>query len=245
MVDGSVRKHEVAFCAEISKWTDKRFEGEPSLPFGSSDIESFGRGSLKRQDFRVYTRKTGGTGKLALCGEIKLPGTPQGRSPFDLALMQDAFDKATADNCRFFFTWNVEHLALFDRSRWDAETMHERCIGQWRLKLELNQPGDVTRPEVINTIRDEFLPQFFRDFAQIYLGQKADLGQPPADFYVTVLETHLGGPMGPVRELRGYLAQESDRNRQFDAQFRQWMVQEQQWNFDRNDVVSWLLAGDY
>ena len=126
----NIRQHEVAFCAEFSKWADKLFESNSSLPFGSSDIESFSRGSQKRQDLRIYTRGTQGRGKLALCGEVKLPGTAQGRSPFDLALMQDAFNKATAENCRYFFTWNVEHLALFDRSLWEAETMHERCIGQ-------------------------------------------------------------------------------------------------------------------
>jgi hypothetical protein len=235
----NVRTHEVAFCAEVSKWADKLFETNSHLPFGSSDIESFGRGSQKRQDFRVYERRAGGRGKLALCGEVKLPGTQQGRSPFDLALMQDAFNKATAENCRYFFTWNVEHLALFDRARWDAESMHERCIGQWKIGLELNKPTDVSRAEVAARIRDEFLLRFFSDFSDIWLERKADLGLAPSDFYVTVLETHLSGPMGPVRELRDYLALESDRNRAFDAQLRQWMVQEQQWNFDRNDPVSW------
>jgi hypothetical protein len=102
-----------------------------------------------------------------LCGEVKLPGTPQGRSPFDLALMQDAFNKATAENCRYFFTWNVEHLALFDRSLWDAESMHERCVGQWTLGLELNKPTDVTRELVNQKLRAEFLPKFFADFGEI------------------------------------------------------------------------------
>ena len=101
------RKHEVALCAEVSKWADRIFEADPALPFAYSDIESFGRGSQKRQDFRVYPRSAAGRGKLALCGEVKLPGTRQGRSPFDLALMQDAFNKATVENCRYFFTWNV------------------------------------------------------------------------------------------------------------------------------------------
>src|SRR5437660_9106306 len=50
----NVRKHEVAFCAEVSKWADRLFGRKGDLPFGSSDIESFGRGSHKRQDFRVY-----------------------------------------------------------------------------------------------------------------------------------------------------------------------------------------------
>ncbi len=99
------RQHETAFCAEVSKWSDRLFETDLGLPFGSSDIESFGRGSQKRQDFRVYERKPDRRrGKLALCGEVKLPGTLQGRSPFDMALMQDAFNKATAEVCRYFFT---------------------------------------------------------------------------------------------------------------------------------------------
>lgn len=239
------RQHETAFCAEVSKWADRLFETNLNLPFGSSDIESFGRGSQKRQDFRVYERKADQRrGKLALCGEVKLPGTPQGRSPFDMALMQDAFNKATAEACRYFFTWNVEHLALFDRSRWDAPSMHERCIGEWRLGLELNKPGDVTRPEVIGKLKDEFLPKFFYDFADLWSGRRADLGQRPSDFYVTVLESHLSGPMGPVRELRDHLAAESERNRSFDVRLRTWMVSEQQWNFDRTDPNSWREAID-
>lgn len=238
MAKESVRKHEVAFCADIAKWAEKIFEEDQNLPFGSSDIESFGRGSQKRQDLRFYARQPGGQGKLALCGEVKLPGTPQGRSPFDLALMQDAFNKATAENCRYFFTWNVEHLALFDRKLWDAESMHERCVGQWTLGLELNKPTDVTRELVNQKLRAEFLPKFFADFGQIYQGVKPNLGQQPSEFYVAVLESHLSGPMGPVRELRDYLEVEANGNKIFDAQLRQWMI-EQQWNFDRTDAESW------
>src|SRR3970040_1954397 len=153
------RQHEVQFCSEVSKWADRLFENRPDLPFGSTDIESYGRGSHRRQDFRVYERKEKGRGKLALCGEVKLPGSPQGRSPFDPALMKDAFEKATNENCRYFFTWNVEELVVFDRSLWDAESMYERHVGKWPLGLQLNNPADLTRPEVEATIRDKFLPK--------------------------------------------------------------------------------------
>src|ERR1035437_1816956 len=124
MANQNLRVYEVAFCAEVSKWADRLFQEHEDLPFGSSGIEAFGRGSQKRQDFRVYARRDVGRGPLVLCGEVKLPGNPQGRSPFDPTVMLDAFNKATAENCRWFFTWNVEHLALFDRSLWDTETMH-------------------------------------------------------------------------------------------------------------------------
>jgi len=114
----SYRQHETSFCSDVSKWSDKLFAAHPELPFGSSEIEGYGRGSLKRQDFRVYERKESGRGKLVLCGEVKLPGSPQGRSPFDQRLMEDAYNKATRENCQYFFTWNVERLALFDRGTW-------------------------------------------------------------------------------------------------------------------------------
>src|SRR5437773_9124691 len=175
MAPPTYRKHEVQFCSDVSKWADSLFEKTPGLPFGSTDIESFGRGSQKRQDFRVYERKEKGRGRLALCGEVKIPGSPQGRSPFDMSLVEDAFNKATKENCRYFFTWNVEHLALFDRSLWDTETLHERCIGKWDLGQELNHPEDVTRSEVVREIRDRFLPRFFHDFAEIFRGQRRDV----------------------------------------------------------------------
>lgn len=237
------RKHEVQFCADVSKWADKLFEANPDLPFGSSDIESFGRGSQQRQDFRVYERKAEGRGRLALCGEVKLPGSKQGHSPFDMALVQDAFNKAVRENCQYFFTWNVEHLALFNRELWNSESMYERCIGKWELGMELNQPSDVTRPEVSARLRDVFLPGFFAEFGQIWLNKKADVRPLPADFWVTVLESHLAGPMGPVRELRDYLSSKSDSEKAFDARLRLWAV-EQQWNFDRKNPQSWRETVD-
>jgi len=244
MAQENVRKHEVAFCAEVSKWADRLFETRRDLPFGSSDIESFGRGSQKRQDFRVYARSDKGRGPLALCGEVKLPGNPQGRSPFDPIVMADAFNEATAENCRYFFTWNVEHLALFDRSLWDRETMHERCIGEWKLGLQLDKSTDVARPEVEAKIRDEFLPKFFTDFAEIKLGRRASFTEVPSDLYISILESHLAGPMGPVRETRDFLALKADSNATFDARLRQWMTAEQQWNFDRKDPQIWRETVD-
>lgn len=236
------RKHEVAFCSEVSKWADRHFELRPDLPFGTSDIESFGRGSQKRHDLRFYERRDRGKGKLALSAEVKLPGTAHGRSPFDPALVQDAFEKADRAVCRYFFTWNVEHLALFDRSLFDRP-LYERCIGQWPLGIELNRPTDVERPDVKARLYEDFLPRFFADFAEIYLHRRKDFALPLSDLYITVLNSHLGGPMGPVRELRDFLMSESEANKSFESQFLKWLGQ-QQWNYNRKDTDSWQETVD-
>jgi hypothetical protein len=238
------RKHEVSFCADVSKWADAWFQSHKEVPFGDSDIESFARGSNKRSDLRFYERKTAGRGKLLLMGEVKLPGTPLGRSAFDPALLQDSYNKATAENCRYFFTWNVEEMALFDRSIWDAPTMHERQVGYWKLGLKLNDPTEVTKGEVKSRLLSEFLPTVFSDIARIFKGErKGPFALAPSDFYIAVLESHLAGPMSPVRELRNYLAMQSIEDPAFASRLRQWMLA-QQWNFDSKDPDSWQGAVD-
>jgi len=191
---------------------------------------------------RFYERSEHGKGKLALSAEVKLPGTAHGRSPFDPALVQDAFEKADRAVCRYFFTWNVEQLALFDRSLFDRP-LYERCIGQWKLGIELNRPTDVERPDVKLKLYEEFLPRFFSDFADVYEQRRKDFALPLSDLYITVLESHLGGPMGPVRELRDFLANECERTKTFESQFLKWLGQ-QQWNYNRKDPESWLETVD-
>ncbi len=244
MLSKDYRKHEVSFCSSVSKWADRWFEEHPDLPFGSSEIEEFSRGSAKRSDLRIYGRSARGKGKLLISGEVKLPGTPLGRSPFDPALMQDAFDKATRENCQYFFTWNVEEWALFDRSKWDAPTMHERLVGHWKLGLKLNKPTDISLAHIHTKIFSDFLPHIFNGIADIVRGKtKGDFSLAPSDFYIAVLESHLTGPLGPVRELQDYLLVKCDQDKAFDMRLRQWMV-DQQWNFDRTDIDSWRDATD-
>jgi len=47
------------------------------------------------------------------------PATPEGRSPYDDAVYQDAAQKADNAAVRFFLTWNVNVFVLWDRSQWD------------------------------------------------------------------------------------------------------------------------------
>jgi hypothetical protein len=75
------RIHKVDFCAEASKWADAYFANNDS-PFSSSGIEGFGTGNLKnkRRDLRLYDRTTG---RVAITGEVKLPGVRDGGSPYN------------------------------------------------------------------------------------------------------------------------------------------------------------------
>ncbi|MBM4020063.1 MAG: hypothetical protein FJ288_17385, partial [Planctomycetes bacterium] len=81
-----VRVHEVEFCGRVKSWMDALIAARPDWPFERVDIETFGSGSQKRSDLRLFER---GRQTPVLCGEVKMPGTPEGRSPYDEGLMQD------------------------------------------------------------------------------------------------------------------------------------------------------------
>src|SRR5260370_30328129 len=108
MAPTSTRIHEADFCAEVASYSDAIFSTHPEYPFKSARIEGFGTGAAKakRKDLRIY----GTTDRLILCGEVKLPGTTEGRSPYADELVRDAHQKADDAQDQYFFTWNVNLL---------------------------------------------------------------------------------------------------------------------------------------
>lgn len=227
--ENSVRIHEVAFCGEIKSYMDSLFVQHTSWPFSRAAIEEYGKGNNKRQDLRVYDRNKH---TPVLCGEVKLPGTPEGRSPYDPALMQDAFNKADNIQAPYFFTWNVNTLVLFDRSKWQVP-MIQRRIKEWNLGFRLTRPEDCRKPEIQHHIRDKFLPAFLQEFSEIVKGTVKEWGMPPDDIFIKSLESHLDWPVIGTRD---FLAVESQRDQVFASRLYSWMAEEMQWTFDPSNA---------
>jgi len=108
--------HETDFCGQVASAANVLFAQDPTaFPFVDARVEGFGTGAarLKRKDLRFYES----SGGLGLCGEVKLPGTPEGRSPYDDELVTNAHQKADNAGVQYFFTWNVNVFVLWDRSQ--------------------------------------------------------------------------------------------------------------------------------
>jgi len=227
-----VRENEVAFCGDVKSWADALFATRDDWPFSHAKIEQYGTGNNKRSDLRIFRK---GSGTPVLTGEVKLPGTLEGRSPYDPALMQDAFNKADNIQSPYFFTWNVNTFVLFDRSKWDVP-MIERRVRDWNLGLNLSSSGDCARPEVQAQIRDKLLPAIFETFAEIVEGKVVEWGMPPDDVFIRSLESHLDWP---VRGTRDYLAITAEKNRPFADKIQSWLSEEMNWTFDPQDSDNW------
>ena len=231
----TVREHEVAFCGDVKSWADALFAAHPEWPFERAAIEKYGTRGNERHDLHFYRR---GSETPIISGEVKMPGTPEGQSPSGAALMQDAFNKADNIQCPFFFTWNVNTLVLFDRSRWNVP-MIERRVRDWDFGMRLTSSGDCLRPEVQAELRERFLPRVFGDLASIVEGRAGEWGHKPDILFLRALETHLDWPVYATRD---HMATTCLKDAVFAARLQSWMADGMDWTFDPKDSQDWSAA---
>ena len=227
--------HEVDFCSQVASAVNGLVsQNAAAYPFHEARIEGFGTGAgrRKRKDLRFFDRH----GKLVLCGEVKLPGTPEGRSAYDDGLREDAYLKASNAGIQFYFTWNVNTFVLWDRSLWDIPLLDQR-VWERRLARTLASPEEVAREDNLSFIKTHFLPDLLRDLADFISGRRRDW-LPPDDIFIHSLESHLDWP---VQLATAYILHHSNSSKDFDRRVQQWMG-EQDRPFVRRSPEDWFKA---
>ena len=231
--------HEVDFCAQMASAANNLVAQEPTnYPFHEARVEGFGTGAgrRKRKDLRFFDHN----GRLVLCGEVKLPGTAEGRSPYDAKLCEDAFLKASNAGLRFFFTWNVNVFVLWDptlceRPLWD------RRVWQKRLARTLAGPEDVAREENLNFIKTHFLPDLLRDLADIISGRRRDWSCPRMTSSSAPWKATWIGPSNWPAPTSWNKPNKSQAL--WTCASQRWMT-EQDWTFVRTPHEEWVKAVD-
>ena len=184
--------NEVDFCSLVASEVNSLIRQNPDLsPLHEVRIERYGKGAgrRKRKGLGFYDRN----GKLLLCGEVKLPGTPEGRSPYGDKLCSDAAAKASDAGIRFFFTWNVNAFVLWDHSLCERPLLERRVAG-WPLGRDLVNPEEVAREDNLTFIKTHFLPDLLRNLADIVSGRRRDWSMPPDDIFIQLLKVTWIGP---------------------------------------------------
>ena len=230
MPSSDIRTYEVTFCSRVAGWANSLFEQHPEWPFRRAEIEQSKAIKRKRSDLRIY----GKADKLILAGEVKMPGTVEGRTPYNSDLIEDSAQKADNAGAEFFFTWNVNLLVLFDRKKWNQPIM-QRQVQRYPLGRDLNQPEQVDLPEVEARIK-EFLADFFAKFAGIAEGEAPEWGMRLDEWFIESFEHHV---LWPVKLTADSLWQQSAEHKSFDHLLQDWLVNEQGWSFARNDQEEW------
>jgi hypothetical protein len=230
MSERDSRTYEVTFCSRVAGWANEMFNQHPEWPFRRAEIEESKAIKRKRSDLRIH----GDAGKLILAGEVKMPGTRQGFTPYNAELVDDSASKADNAGAEFFFTWNVNDFVLFDRKKWQLPPL-ERRVKEYPLGLALDSAADVDRPEAETRIK-QFLGEFFSELAAILAGQQPEWGMRLDEWFIRAFESHIAWPVKLTAE---FLWAKADASKAFDHQLQDWLGREQGWQFARNDPQQW------
>jgi len=210
--------NEWEFTAEVAGWINSILEKDASLPFSRARVEQRGQGSRKRRDLTLLDKDK----RAALTGEIKLPYQPDGSSPYNHDVVQDARAKAKRAGSPFFFTWNVNEFVLWETTS-DEPTWQEQNYKSWEV-TSIHKESHLELSPTFHAIQT-WLAAFLPEYAQIYL-RTTPLGTvPPDEKFIQVLESSLHLPIRlTIDELHEKYQKPKFRN-DLDA----WMRNEQGW----------------
>ena len=185
--------HEVDFCSQMASAANALILQNPGIyPFREARVEGFGTGAGPAQAQGPSFLRS--RGKLVLCGEVKLPGTPEGRSAFADKLMQDAVAKADDAGVSVLLHLERQRVRAVGSEPLGPARCIERRVRVWRLGRTLAGPEDVAREDNLSFIKTHFLPDLLRDLADIISGRRRDW-LPPDDIFIRSLESHLDWPV--------------------------------------------------
>ena len=229
------RTHEVTFCSRVAGWANELFHQHPEWPFERAEIEESTGASRKRSDLRFYGRKN----QLILGGEVKMPGTPEGRNAFNSKLIEDSYYKASNAGAEFFFTWNVNKFVLFDSKKWHLPVLERRVKDStW---ASGSTTGRMFRAPKSRNASKAFWRISSLSCAPSWKASSRNGEWRPIVFFIRAFESHVSWPVKLTAE---FLWAKSAADRKFDALLQEWMAGDQGWTVIRNDPQGWRTLID-
>lgn len=176
------------FTENVASWINVILSHNPQLPFSAAKLEQRGSGSNKRRDLTILDK----SGRAVLTGEVKLPYSRDGGTPYNPAVVKDARAKAHMAEVDYFFTWNVNDCVL-----WETEpkvgTPRDHDYESWKV-TSVHREGHMEMPMTESAIT-RWLPGFLHDVAHILRGTAAIGHLKPDEKFIERLESALKLPI--------------------------------------------------
>jgi type I restriction-modification system DNA methylase subunit len=217
------------FTADIVSRINAILAAHSNLPFTEARAEARARGSIKRRDITLYDRAS----KIVLTGELKMPDSPEGRTPLQQGVVEDAHRKADEVGAEYNFTWNVNRLVLW-KTLESGKPITERAVETYNvLPTPIHNSDDTRHPRVLNQI-DSFLLSFLQRFAALLSGEQPMLLMPLDAKFIFAYEASLEQP---VAQTLSALSQQYQRGKEFKRDLDKWMRDEQGWVLSNDEEI--------
>lgn len=206
------------YTAGVASWINEILAQHYRLPFSEARCERRTIGSQKRRDITLLDKdKT-----VVLTGEIKLPYRPDGGSPYNEGVVQDAWKKAKRAKADYFFTWNVNECVLWETFPLKTER-RDRKYKSWTV-TNISREEHLMHPMTVKAIK-QWLPVFLEDVENILRG-KIQIGlQSPDEKFIEALESSLQMPINLTLEK----LVEKYEDKRFKSRLDKWMREDQGW----------------
>jgi hypothetical protein len=223
--------NEWEFTALAAQWITGAIENNRDSPFREARCEQTSRGSRQRRDLTLV----GKDGKKLVSGEVKMPYQAEGGSPLRSGVVRDARAKAQRAKVNYFFTWNVNRLALFPTDI-GPDDPPNAAYREWQF-IDIHRAPQIQLAENQDRIRKE-LARFLHELAEVLRGDRLIDRKPPDLRFIDAIEAELEQP---ILNTADALAEKS-RRAGFRAELNRWMVEDQGWTVadpaDRQGVLA-------
>ena len=221
--------NEWTLTAEIAEWANEAIRNRPGLPFSKAKVEVRGTRTKQRRDLTVFDR----SGKAVLTGEMKMPDSPDGRSPFQESLVMDAHQKADNVGAEYFFTWNVNRCVLWKTFK-PGTSIIDRYIQEWVvIAPPARDSEEIEHPRVQDKLR-QFLETLLDRSAAYIAGVEAMPTMSLDEKFLRVWDAALEQPVAlTLRTLSNRYLADAQLTKELDG----WMREEQEWVVSKNEAV--------
>lgn len=224
--------NEWEFTALAAQWITGAVEYNRDSPFGEARCEQRSRNSLKRRDLTIL----GKDGKILVTGEVKMPYQAEGGSPLRMSVVRDARAKAERAGVKYFFTWNVNRIALFPTSVTNPDDPPNAAYQEWQI-IDIHREEQIKLGANQDRIRKE-LAKFLHELAEVLRGDQLIERKPPDLRFIDTIEAELEQP---ILNTADALVEKSS-SQVFRNNLNQWMVEDQGWTIadptDRQGVLA-------
>lgn len=225
--DNTTTEWEIVSLA--ASWMEALFAAhKKASPFKSARVERKSQGSQQRRDITILDHDD----RPLVTGEVKLPWAPDGHSPFVESVVLDAREKAARAGVDWFFTWNLNELVLWQRSK-IAALGSDRSYEKFEI-ADVHRKAQRLDPRVEDKIRNGIelftlkLMKLVRDNEPLPL-------RSPDDYFVQALESFLKRPIEETRQALRERESTPARKGELDK----WMREDQGWTLgaDRDELL--------
>jgi len=214
---------ERTLCARFKSWMDAELQATPYGTLTRAENEVHASGTNTRHDLLIYA----GNKPVFSC-EVKVPTNPQGTSPYDHVVVDDARRKAEAEGLRYFGTMNCASFVLWQVDM-PGVPVYNRGLDRW----------PVVEPEYLSRLDSAQAEAAFKGWLRRLLTVVAavEAGAPPTGSAMRQPEEELVARIeGSLETVVGLTLPDVIERFTTDEDFRRnvkrWMISDQGWQWD-------------